>query len=123
MGNLDLAEKRHTSENILVALLQLLGENIKLVSGLVTDNPNVMKRFREDLCKQHPRIVNIGCVLHVLSLVCRDLVKSPLLESDAKNLNALVVYFANSDYWRQILMKWAQDNNITRYLTKYVETR
>lgn len=123
VGNLDLAEKRHTSENILVALLQLLGENIKLVSGLVTDNPNVVKRFREDLCKQHPQIVHIGCVLHVLNLVCRDLVKSPLLESDAKNLNALVVYFANSDYWRQILMKWAQDNNITRYLTKYVETR
>lgn len=123
LGNLELSEKRHTADNIGPALIQLLGEKIQSVAAIVTDNPNVMKKVRGDLCIKHSRIVNMGCVLHSINLICRDLVTSPLLKADAQYVNMLVVYFSNSEFWRQAIIKYGENHNVQRFLTKYIETR
>lgn len=123
IGNLDLESKRHTADNIHLAVKSLLGEHINLVKGVVTDNPSAMKKFRNQLCEEFPKIQNMICVLHSLNLVCRDVVKSCLISADAKNVSTLVLFFHHSEHWKGILLKWGKANKITRFINKHVETR
>lgn len=123
MGNLNLSLQRHTASNILNSLKSLLEQRISKIGAIVTDNPNTMLRMTEDFCKKYPRVLNIGCILHAINLVCKDLVQSDMINDEAKSVCSLVVYFTNTDYWRQILSKWGIDNNVAKYLKMYVSTR
>lgn len=123
LGNLDFHQSRHTADNILASLEELLGERVNYVKAIVTDSPAVMVKFRESYCKRNKGVVNLGCVLHVINLVCKDVIKLPTVLPTAQSLSRLVVFFSNSVYWRTVLENWGSENSVTKFLTKYVETR
>lgn len=123
LGNLELTFMRHTADNIREQLKILVGTKMELVGGICTDNATVIEKMRKDLCLEFPGIVDMGCVLHVHNLVCKDFVNCSLIEEQAKDINTLVSFFANSHFWRPNLVKWATEYNVGKFLKKYAETR
>lgn len=121
LGNLELNLKRHKADVILLELEKLVGDNSGRIRAIVTDSPNVMKKLRKDYCDKNPATHNIKCVLHELNLLCKDVVKSQFVDDDP--ISAIVMFFSNSDYWRQKLKEWGQANSVTRFLAKNIETR
>lgn len=79
IGNCKLAFLRHSSENILRAITDILGDKIKLVRAVVTDSPNPMVLFRSEFCKKNTNVYDLGCVLHSMNLICKDIIKSDVV--------------------------------------------
>lgn len=123
IDNLSLDGQRHTSKNLLAAFVELMGDRIYKIKAIVTDNENKMVCFRKELCDQFSHILNLRCVLHTLNLVCQDVVQSQQINKTVQSINAVVVFFSNSQYWRQKLVAWGKDKGLTAFLSKYCETR
>lgn len=121
IGNLEIDLKRHTSDNILAALEYILGDHIIRIRAIVTDSPNVMKKLRADFCEKYSWVHNLGCVLHEINLVIKDVVRSESIDNEP--ISTMVIFFSNSEYWRQQLLHWGKEHNVTRFLSKNVETR
>lgn len=123
IGNLNLRDKRHTAVNLYEALNDLLGDRFARVKGIVTDNPRVMNRLRDMVVDKHPHVVEMGCCLHVLNLVCKTVISSNFVQPWAKKTSRLVSFFSNSLFWKNVLSNFGKENNATRFLATYVEVR
>lgn len=96
--------------NIEGVLTNLLGEKTKLIKGIVTDSPKV-------------NVLNLRCVLHVLNLIVKDLIKDPFVTNISAKVSKLMTYFSKSHYWRQILLEWGKKNNESKFLKTYIPIR
>lgn len=123
IGNLDLDYVRHTAENIKAELIKLMGDKMNIAKAVVTDNPRVMLKLRNELCSGSSHLISLNCVLHGLNLVCKDTLKTNEVEPWVGDITRLVTFFSNSSIWRKKLDNWGQTNKVTRFLEKYVEVR
>lgn len=110
LGRLEL-EGRHTAGNITSALKTMLADNLKSIKAISTDSASVMVKTRADFCAANPHIMNISCFLHVLNLVCRDVIKCATVKPWAQKISQVVVFFSNSEQWRSELKEWGERNN------------
>lgn len=79
LGNLELDYLIHSAANLKVTLNNLLGNKINMCKAIVTDNPRVNVRFREDFCSEHEHITNLKCVLHVINIIMKHFVNHKLM--------------------------------------------
>jgi hypothetical protein len=63
LDTLQLTEKRHTADNLFIALNELLmSYEIKWeqICSIVSDSPSVMVKLRKSIILKHPHIVGLG---------------------------------------------------------------
>ncbi|MBW0500190.1 hypothetical protein O181_039905 [Austropuccinia psidii MF-1] len=123
---LDLNCVRHTSDNILKAIKQVIKDKNILpekISAVVTDSPSVMVKFQALIQKEFPHIQKIFCILHILNLVAKNMVSHPSIANTVKNNRSLVSFFSSSIFWSKQLHLWAKENDVQHGLSSFCETR
>lgn len=125
---LELTTQRHTACDIQVALLNTLTKYEVAqpqILGIVTDSPSTMIRLREDFVKlpDFSHVVPLACGLHAFNLIAKDLINYKPLDKTVKTSLRLVNYFNRAIYWKEVLHKWAKDNNIPHKLQTFSPTR
>lgn len=127
IGNIELTTQKHTAENILSGLKELLLKKgifaQKHLLGIVSDSPKVMIKLRKLFIADFPKCISLDCVLHALNLVTKDIIKSKSVELTVKRNLILVNYFRKSTYWNEYMDQWALQHNIRTSLHTYSETR
>ena len=64
----------------------------KQIRGIVTGNPSSMVATRRLFCEKYPGIVPIGCVLHVLNNLTKDIAKIPEVQRVFKRINNWLLF-------------------------------
>ena len=93
--------------------------------GIVTYSPSTMIRLQEDFVKlpDFSQVVPFACGLHAFNLIAKDLINYKPLDKTVKTSKRLVNYFNRAIYWKEVLHKWAKDNNIPHKLQTFSPTR
>jgi hypothetical protein len=123
---LDLKYKRHTAENIQKALEETLPSlmvDFKKIKSIVTDSPSTMLKFRRELSAKYPHIVGLPCALHVWNLIVKDVTSLAVAQMVISRNRTLVNYFTTTGVWNEVLKLWCQKNEVSHWLSNYVETR
>jgi hypothetical protein len=82
-----------------------------------------MTKFRKELGQKFPNVVGLPCSLHVFNLMVKDMIADSHAKQILKDNQALVNYFTVAGVWKESLRTWCQKNEVTYWLTDYVETR
>ncbi|OAV91819.1 hypothetical protein PTTG_27857 [Puccinia triticina 1-1 BBBD Race 1] len=123
---LDLHQKRHTADNIFLALKKSLkSKQVKMdqICAITTDSPSVMTKLRRLVNAEHPHILKVHCVLHVFNLIAKRVVNHPSMANVIKTNKTLVNYFTTCGFWREHLTTWQKNNNVKHGLQTLCETR
>lgn len=125
---LELTTQCHTARNIQAVLLNTSTKYEVAppqILGIVTDSPSTMIRLREDFVKlpDFSHIVPLACGMHAFNLIAKDLINYKPSDKTVKTNKRLVNYFNRAIYWKEVLHKWAKDNNIPHKLQIFSPTR
>ncbi|KAF0484114.1 zinc finger bed domain-containing protein 1-like [Gigaspora margarita] len=92
----------HTGENIAdmaIETIQKIGLNMDQFSWVVTDSPNVMKKCRRIISERYPWIISLGCILHLINLICKGILSYPTAKEVIVKNNKLTTFFKTSHIW------------------------
>ncbi|PLW11301.1 hypothetical protein PCANC_04246 [Puccinia coronata f. sp. avenae] len=112
---LNLHAKRHTADNIFVAIKNSLKSkqiDFNKISALVTDSPSVMIKLRF-----------IAPYTSSTLFIAKQILVHPSMDSVVKANKILVNYFTTSGFWREHLTTWQKDHGIKHGLQTLCKTR
>ncbi|KAJ7049771.1 ribonuclease H-like domain-containing protein [Mycena amicta] len=127
MGLQDVTGKRGSADKLLegaeTAMTEMGIEDASCLLAVVTDNPNVMKAFRNNFVRRYPWIIALACWVHQLNTLVGEICRYAAAKSALQKANCTVSFFNGSHYWGGQLKIAALAENITRGLKKDCESR
>ena len=54
-----------------------MGTKFDCVKAIVSDNASAMKNLRALVTKEYPHVMDIGCFLHSINLICKNTINNP----------------------------------------------
>ncbi|KAJ7059921.1 ribonuclease H-like domain-containing protein [Mycena amicta] len=126
MGLQDVTGKRGSADKLLkgaeTAMTEMGIEDASCLLAVVTDNPNVMKAFRNNFVRRYPWIIALACWAHQLNTLVREICRYAAAKSALQKANRTVSFFNGSHYWGGQLKIAALAENITCGLKKDCES-
>ncbi|KAJ7069348.1 ribonuclease H-like domain-containing protein [Mycena amicta] len=127
MGLNDVTGNRGSAPKILeaaeLAMAEMGIEDASCFLAAVTDNPNVMKVFRNLLEKSYPWLITLACWAHQLNTLIGEICRFPAAKAAFLKGNRVVTFFNGSHYWGGQLKIAALAEEITRGLKKDCASR
>ena len=94
------------------------------IFAVVTDSPSVMVSMRKELKKKHGHLVTLGCIVHFVNLIVKDIILSSYSKDPWDKARTIVNYFCNSAYWNDFLAtKRKQSAYSANALATFCDTR
>jgi hypothetical protein len=93
----DLSLNSHTSEYLAAKIKEVIEKvGPERISAIVSDNAANVKKAREIITEEYPKIENIRCVSHCINLIACDIANHTFAERLLRRVNILASFFCNS---------------------------
>lgn len=92
---------QHLYEMLNASLLKMSQDAWDRVAAMCTDSPSAMVKLRSIVVQEHPHVIILGCVLHVLSLLTKDCLQFQQFADNMVANMALVLFFKRSEIWSE----------------------
>lgn len=114
IGNLDFSGERHTGENLANAAKDLISPKVESseVLGIITDSASNMISMKSKFVESFLTSFSLPCVLHVLSLVTRDLLKQDVFKENTKMVIEIASFFNRSYYFTECFQNWGKAKQV-----------
>src|SRR6185312_4701206 len=94
------------------------------ISAIVSDNASNVKKARQIIHNEYPKIENVRCVAHSINLIACDVVKEKFGDCLLRHINILATFFKSSHQANSKLTQLIKDKEIRgRGLKLYCKTR
>ncbi|KAI0340324.1 hypothetical protein BDW22DRAFT_1334446 [Trametopsis cervina] len=127
LGLKDMTGVRTTGMNIFEAATTLLQRNDirdgKNLLAVTTDNPSVMRNFRDRFQNEFYWVLTLPCFLHGLGNIIGAIAAFPVMKRILAKATRIVAFFEGSHYWGGQLDEEAQKLGVTRSMKQNCESR